>query len=620
VPVPLVASLLLLAAAVAPPDERVPTVAQEHDAGSAAPSGGDGPVAPPEGAGEPDAVRAPLTRAFRYSDYEQATLASALAALRLSLDPDPEGKVVEGIDTVRLEVIEERDPAPRFVNAFHVVSRPYVVERESLLRPGDRYQQTLADETRRNLSALPQLSLVLVVATRGAAPGAVRLLVITKDVWSLRLNWDIALTGGGIERFSANPAETNLLGTHQTLGALLTLLPESYSLGAQYAIPRLFGTRIAASADAGFIRNRSTGAHEGSFGDARITQPLWSSRTEWSWTVGGSWLQEVSRLYSGGRVARFALDRTTSCTATPALCVPWEYRTDEASVGGSVTRSFGWAVKHDVTLGFDAVRARYTLPDLSAFDPATVQAFAARRVPVSDDRVGPFVRYLTYSNEFLRVIDLDTLALQEDYRLGPQASLRLQPIFTALGSSRTLLSISAALTYTRALGDGLARLQLDSANDVETAGGRLSDGSVRAALRIATPRAALGRLVLDAVVLDRYANYLNRLNSLGGDSRLRGYATREFVGGNVVTASLEARSRPVQLFQSIQLGGVLFYDVGDAFDRWADLRLKHSVGLGARTLFPQLDRVVFRVDVGFPLLRTPGSSPVSFFATFGQTI
>ena len=45
-----------------------------------------------------------------------------------------------------------------------------------------------------------------------------------------------------------------------------------------------------------------------------------------------------------------------------------------------------------------------------------------------------------------------------------------------------------------------------------------------------------------------------------------------------------------------------------------------SRSIGVRVLFPQLDRVVFRVDVGFPLTRPlpSGASPVTFFSTFGQ--
>lgn len=564
----------------------------------------------------------PETKKFRYSQYEQATIDGALAALGFAVDDHPDGKIVESIHTVRLEVIEDRDPAPRFLNVFHVVTRSYVVERELLLRPGEPFLATLADETQRNLAALPQLSLVLVVAAEGTQVDRVRIVVITKDVWSLRLNWNLGLSSAGLQSLSVNPAETNVLGTHQSAGLLLGWLPRSYSLGAQYAIPRVLGSHVAASADAGLIFNSTSGAREGSFGDLQIGQPLWSSRTEWSWNVAGSWLKEVTRRYTDGRVAAFALDRNTDCRQAPSFCVPDAYLTDVAIVDASLTRSFGWARKHDVTFGLQVRRNRYTLPDLSAFDPATVQAYDRSRVPVGDDRVGPYLMYRTYSSDFARVLDLETLALQEDYRLGPEAYLRLYPVLHFLGSSRTFVGASAGVSYTATIGrsDGLVRAGVESISEVQTDSGRVSDGSIQATSRIASPRWPVGRIVVDTLLLDRYANGLNRQVFLGGDTRLRGYPSEYFVGAHALEANAEYRSTPWELFRTLQLGGVLFYDAGDAFDDWKRLRLWQSVGLGARILFPQLDRFVFRIDVGFPLARPlpEGVAPLAFFVTFGQ--
>jgi hypothetical protein len=562
----------------------------------------------------------PETRKFQLSSYEQATVEAALSATGLVEDPRPEGKTVEDVEPVRLAVIEERDPAPRFLNVFHVVSRSHVVERELLLHPGEPFRQTLADESQRNLAALPQLSLVLVVAARGSAPDRVRVVVITKDVWSLRLNWNIALSGAGLEGLTVNPSETNFLGTHQTFGLISTYLPESLSVGAQYAVPRLAGSHVSLLADAGLTFHNANGAREGSFGDLLVTSPLWSTRTEWSWGGSLAWLDEVTRRYSGVRVASFALDAATPCGAPSPLCVPDAYDTSIATGNVFVTRSFGWAVKHDVTLGFSARRSRFTLPDLSGFDPATVAAYRQSRLPVSDDRVGPYLQYATYTTDFLRVLDLETLALQEDWRLGPEAYVRLYPLLSALGSTRTSIGVSAGASYTAGLADGLARATVESITEVETAGGTVRDASVLSTLRLASPRTSLGRLVLDGVLLDRWANALNRLSFLGGDTRLRGYPSQEFVGSRLVSVSVEARARPWQILESLQIGGVLFYDAGDAFDRWQDLRFHQAVGAGVRMLFPQLDRLVFRLDVGVPLTRPleAGVAPVAFFVTFGQ--
>ena len=54
----------------------------------------------------------PTSAAAAYSPYEQATIDEATARLESRVDPDPEGKVVEGVDVVTLDVIERRDPAP----------------------------------------------------------------------------------------------------------------------------------------------------------------------------------------------------------------------------------------------------------------------------------------------------------------------------------------------------------------------------------------------------------------------------------------------------------------------------------------------------------------------------
>jgi hypothetical protein len=46
--------------------------------------------------------------------------------------------------------------------------------------------------------------------------------------------------------------------------------------------------------------------------------------------------------------------------------------------------------------------------------------------------------------------------------------------------------------------------------------------------------------------------------------------------------------------------------------------LKHSVGAGARLLFPQFDRTVFRIDWGLPLADEYRGPSGAFMITFGQ--
>ncbi len=559
------------------------------------------------------ADEAPVTKTFGYSQYERETIADAEKQLHVTIDPTPEGKTIEDIDTYRLEVFEKRDPLPRFLNVFHTTTKARIITREVLQKTGEPYRQTLIDETARNLRGLSQLSLVLVLPIQGSAPDRVRILVITKDVWSLRLQWDFVLSNNGVERIVLQPAETNLFGIHHTAGLTYQYLPFATSFGAYYVIPRIFTSRVGVTANVNLIVNNRSSDPEGTFGGVTVGQPQWSTHTDWSWNVTGQWRNEITRRYSRARLGVFDSDKTPYEDG-----IPFEYRSNQAYGEASVTRSFGWAYKNDFILSFAGSMKQYRTPDLSAWDPAAVQDFVNTRIPVSDNRVGPALEWRSYTTSFTRVIDLETLGLQEDWRLGHWVGARIYPVFGALGSSRTFLGTYAEAGYTVALGDGMARLDVSTTNEIDGSG--VIQGNVDGELEIVTPRLGFGRLAYSARVLDRYANYLNTTNFLGGNGRLRGYPSNYFVGKNIVSSNLEFRIRPFQLLGT-QIGGVLFYDVGDAFDDFSKLAPKQAIGLGIRLVLPYFDRVVFRADLGIPISASPlptGAGPVQFIITFNQ--
>ena len=566
------------------------------------------PPPPPPDPNEP----APVSKTGRYSRYELETIRSVEESLGSKLDAVPHGKRVESIEYVALDVIERRDPLPLFLNAVHVTTKDYVLAREMLFRVGDPYVQVMVDETARNLRALPPLSLVLIVPLRGSKEDTVRVAVITKDIWSLRISWDVLVTPGGLERLLMLPGEINLAGTHQTAQARFFYQPESITLGGRYYVPRLFGSRIAASADANVIVNKGSGNPEGSWASAGIGQPLFSTRTEWAWGVSAGYRHEITRRYVNAAQSAFTSSRV------PGASMPFRYRTQTASAEAYAVRSFGWARKFDITAGFEYVQRLYTIFDAPTSDPALVAEFQRTRVPLSDTRSGPYLQLRAYSTDFTRLLDFDTLGLQEDYRTGYDAYLRVQPVATAFGASRTYLSTSGGAQYTVPLGDVLVRAQVEGLVDLRT--DQIPDASITTVLHIASPLTPFGRLVFDGRYLDRIRNYLNRTSSLGGESRLRGFPSAYFVGEDVVVGNLEFRTRPVQI-ASIQLAGAAFYDAAKVTSPGTPENVYQSLGVGFRILFPQLDRTVFRGDLGFPVAPEglpPGVGPVSFFATFDQ--
>ncbi|WP_394824194.1 BamA/TamA family outer membrane protein [Pendulispora albinea] len=550
------------------------------------------------------------------SSYEADEIAPSLKELGASLasiDEAPEGKIVEDVQVRTLDVIEPRDPAPMILNALHTTSHRYVIEREVLLRAGDRYQQVLVDETARNLREVRQLSLVVVVPLRGSAPGRVRLLVVTKDVWSLRPSLDFRAGPGGFERLLIEPLERNVAGTHHSVVGRFALEPETYMLGAGYFVRRFEGTRLYVVAEANALIHRDRGAVEGSYGQLAAYRPLFSSRSPWGFGFDSEWSDRMVRRYVDAKVAEYDAPETPGRDGIPDM-----YRARKVTETAHAVRSFGLAHKLDVMFGAELTVRQYRMPEKERYDPEAVASFERARLPRSDNRGAPFLQVQAYESALVRLYNVDTLGLAEDFRRGYEFRLRGYPVTRALGSSRDLFGLAAGAAYTWIAGNGIVRASVESLT--EGSAQKIDDGALAVSGTIVTPSFFLGRVVFDAVTLQRWRNSLNLRSTLGGNTRLRGYPSDALIGENMFAMNLELRTRPVRI-SSLQIGAVLFYDAGDAYDG-ARPRPKHSLGGGLRVAIPALDRKVIRLDLGAPLpdsARVAGANPVSFFIALEQS-
>jgi outer membrane translocation and assembly module TamA len=160
-------------------------------------------------------------------------------------------------------------------------------------------------------------------------------------------------------------------------------------------------------------------------------------------------------------------------------------------------------------------------------------------------------------------------------------------------------------------------MKLSLSHDVQLSRPEQTDALLAVGFRFTSPHLALGRFVYDARLIDHYQNYRNVPVGLGGTTRLRGYQSVAVVGSHYIISNLEFRTRPVQIF-SAQLAGVLFHDMGDAFNRFGEVDLLHAVGGGIRFLAPELDTSVFRIDVGTPVPFDAPRGELTIIATFGQ--
>lgn len=541
------------------------------------------------------------------SELEERSVTRALGPSP-DRDDAPDGKRIQSVEIVRLQVFDDDDPVPDLFNIFHAQTRERVIRRELLFEAGERYDSERIQETLRNLQLLPQFGVVVIVALRGTEPGQVKVVVIVRDVWSLRLNYQFQGTPKSINYLFVNLSEDNLLGTRTRLGSIFTLQPDRYSIGALGVHPRVLGSKIDAYALGRVFVNVDSGKPEGSEAVLSVQRPLIALSDKWAFLTGAGWTIEQTRFYSDRRLV---LSKEG---------IPLAYHTSVVRGGAEVTRSFGQRAKFNLTWGVEAVSRQYSAKRAPDILPETHAAFVRHELPVSDTRYSPFFVLEHKTSRFLATRDVETLSLQESFALGQTAALRVYPALRAVGSSRDLLGTAAWLSYTWPWQGGLLRVIGNSS--IEQADSGRSQASVQTGLRVVSPRLGFARVVADSAVVSTYRNYLNRKLVLGGDSRPRGYVSAIFRGASGFAATLELRTFAVNIL-SARVGAVAFYDVGGTGETVPDVKLHQSLGAGVRILFPQVNRQCFRVDWAAPLTpgfgRIPDSPlPGGVFFTFGQ--
>jgi len=256
--------------------------------------------------------------AVQNSELEERSVTRALGP-HPDRDDAPDGKRIQAVEIVRLPVFDDDDPVPDLFNIFHAQTREHAIRRELLFQPGERYDAERVQETLRNLQLLPQFGVVVIVTLRGTEPGQVRVVVIVRDVWSLRLNYQFQGTSNGINYLFVNLSEDNLLGTRTRVGSLFTLQPDRYSLGALAVHPRVAGSKVDAYALGRVFVNLETGQAEGSQATLSVYRSLISLADKWAFLAGAGWT--IDRRASTPTADSSSRQRACRLRTTPAWCV-----------------------------------------------------------------------------------------------------------------------------------------------------------------------------------------------------------------------------------------------------------------------------------------------------------
>ncbi len=538
---------------------------------------------------------------------ERESVEEALGQLGISIDPNPDGKVIGRVHVVNQDVFSRRDWHLQIFNVFHRTTRPDVIERELLLSPGQRWDESLADESVRNLQAPPPLffaddtrfaapqlsSVVALVPVASPVPDTVDLLVVTRDLWSLRFNTEFQFQKDTLSLLQTSISENNLFGWRKLLSAGFRMDQGRYGLGPTYFDPNVLGTRLTLLGNAIAWYGRGPGKYEGNSEMFSLRYPLYSLASRWG--------AGIDLIRQDILVRQFCENELCLADAGGAQ-LPFIYRSRNLTIDANLVRSFGQTVIQRVTAGYRFDRRRsLAVPELETDpnNPMLASAFLSRWAPLPETRSEPYLRYQLFTPKYGVFRDFDTFDLRETRRLGPALSLEVAAGSPAFGADFAAFPMTATAGWATEIaqgGFGLAQVQAGA----RATSDRLVDQRLSGVLYLATPPLARAiRVVVqataDAVRADRYQTRF----FLGGDTGLRGYQIGEFQGTVQASAHAEVRTMPLAAY-SQRFGLVLFYDVGHAADSFGALVPHHDVGLGLRWLIPQLNSSVFRLDWAIP--------------------
>ncbi len=553
---------------------------------------------------------------------ERESLLDALAQRGLAIDPSPQEKTIENIHVVNQEVFSERDFFLPVFNMFHRTTRQNIIRREVLLRPGQRYDQKRVDETVRNLGATVLSNVVVIVPVKTSSPSTVDLLVVTRDVWSLRLNSTFEVQAQRLVFLSMSLSEDNLFGWRKTAALAFYMNQGVISLGPTYTDPNIAGTRLRLHVRASTYISRESGEVEGSGSRLRVDYPLFSLASRWgAWAAVGH-SNAVVRRYLEGSLARVRLRNPAAAGAD----VPWTYRVRSLAADAGVVRSFGRSIIQRVSVGHDlsAVRPEL-LPDFPSDDPKVRDAFRAEVFPRSERISAPFISYAVFTPNYRVYRDLRAFDFRENALLGPELSATVSRAMSVLGSENDFTGLGVTASWTFDLADGYQ--SVGASFGARWQGDRLIDQATSLSTYVATPVLwRTVRLLASATTSFLHNDTQNRVFSLGGDTGLRAYVIGDFQATGAETAYFlghaEMRTAPLQL-AAFRMGAVAFYDVGDVATRFADLRGYQDIGGGLRFLIPHTGSYVTRLDWAFPLQDSvhtragwPGRISLGYHQTF----
>lgn len=462
----------------------------------------------------------------------------------LATGPDPQapveippGSVIGEVHVAPQDLFDPEKPGEnrwffRLANKLHRTTRPKVIERQLLFRPGDVFSPELVEESARLLRSNDFLYDVDIQPVL-RQDGKVDVQVETRDLWSLEGGISFSRAGGS-NNTTFSVEDTNLLGTGKELSVSRIGTVDRISNLVRYRDPNLFGGR-------GRLLLSWADNSDGGRKRFELERPFYSLSTRWAMGLRAFQDDRLERLYSFGKIA-----------------TGFHHRSDFLEVYGGL--SPGLVKGSTRRLGFGFTMSREEFDPSFRLDPK-------QTAPVPENRTlaYPWVRFESIQNGFVVERDLNRIQRSEDLNLGRQWHVLLgysSPSFGGIGEK--WIAQGAVSSGWRPAPRHLLMAQLGGSTRWAEEGAE----NLVAGGRIQWYARNFGDQVFYASLGADLARRLDGEDQLllGGDSGLRGYPLRYQAGDRRVLLTLEQRFfSKRELFHLVHLGAAVFFDAGKAW-------------------------------------------------------
>lgn len=490
---------------------------------------------------------------------------------------DYQGRPISRLAFLTLPIFNEDDPEEdrglyRLVNRLHIPTRMTPIRRQLLVRPGDPIDDDLIRESERILRDADYLYDAMILPGE-VCPDGIELLVVVRDVWTLKLNASLKRTGGE-NTSSFSISDDNILGYGHSVSLSYEKNPARESIGINYESKHLVDGHTRLALD---YSDNSDGNAKG----FAFERPFYALDARWA---------------AGVAASTNALRQTIEANGVQTN--EYDHDSSEAEVYFGISPGLVDDVAHRFRLGYTRSTDRYSNQDPLYTDPLPVEKVLAY----------PWLEYAGVENNYITTSNYTQMFRNEDLQIGSTWQVRFGSASEETGATQSAWIGRAAYTATPSAGTNHlvkteASADLFWIRDTSQLENSLYTWQIDYThfLDERNRWYVLGQL--DAGVNLDEAHQL----TAGGEVYLRGYPNYWQRGDRRAVANVERRHYfKAHILNLIRIGAAAFFDVGQAWD--SDDRIVQSdnvlsnVGIGLRLTSSKANsNRVLHMNIAFPL-------------------